>query len=116
MSSAVEQLSASVRENSCGDKTCEDRRLTAALRVLRGGKTHIEVAAMLDWPHALVGDHGDTGKTWCLICDLTEERVRELRLLAEVAPSVTMTVEDWNIVGRICEGWLAAHPKNALLT
>jgi hypothetical protein len=39
-----ERLISAWRENKCGDESCEEHRLDAAIQVLTGGKTHRETA------------------------------------------------------------------------
>ena len=46
--SSLEELRRVWMENSCGDHGCEDLRLRAAIRVISGGKTHGEWAALLN--------------------------------------------------------------------
>ncbi len=42
-----EKLAEAWFQNDCGDEKCKERRLAAALLVIRGGKEHVDYAEMV---------------------------------------------------------------------
>lgn len=57
--------------------------------------------------HALHDYHED-----CSLCNppLTESEVRDLRLLAYIAPNISLTPHDWARYRLLCDAWLVAMP------